>query len=101
MYDIISGSMKLYIIVLCDMIWYDMIWYDMICDVMTHNADNDTVLKYLHSTQLLCLFQDGETVLHHAITHDKADTVKVLLEAGADLDAKNVVSTRMYSHVYI
>ena len=78
-----------------------MIWYDMICDVMTHNADNDTVLEYLHSTQLLCLFQDGETVLHHAITHDKADTVKVLLEAGADLDAKNVVSTRMYSHVYI
>ena len=63
----------------------------MICHVMVHNADNDTVLKYLHSTQLLCLIQDGMTPLFHAVNCGKADTVKVLLEAGADLETKDNV----------
>ena len=63
----------------------------MICHVMVHNADNDTVLKYLHSTQLLCLNQNGITPLFHAVNCGKADTVKVLLEAGADLETKDNV----------
>ena len=67
---------------------------------MLHNADNDTVLKYLRQTQLLCFYQKGMTPLHHSICKGYTDVINVLLMAGADPEAKNDVSERMSMRIH-
>ena len=41
------------------------------------------------------------TPLFYALASGQADTVKVLLEAGADLETKNVVSERVCMYLYV
>ena len=41
---------------------------------------------------MLCLPQDGDTVLHNAVMSHNDNVVKMLLEKGANIDAVNNVS---------
>eukprot|EP00961_Rhodomonas_salina_P073388 986293-Rhodomonas_salina.1 len=55
----------------------------------------------LEKREVLVMLDGGRTALHHAAREGKSEAVKMLLEAGADKEAKDVVSVDgLHTHAW-